>query len=128
MRMINPWKDDFEKRIWLSLDRLTKKNGWKRKIMWVVKISDYNEYKVMTQEQIELFKKLIWKRCGKRIPDVIERDCYYCDMLLGYISEKEWWKITEENIDPEILNKAAEDFYAETGIAIERVTKYDNVK
>lgn len=49
-------------------------------------------------------------------------------MLLGYISEKEWWKITEENIDPEILNKAAEDFYAETGIAIERVTKYDNVK
>lgn len=123
MRMITPWNDELEKKIWMSLDRICYREGLKRKIIWAVKISDYNEYEYMTDEQKELFKKKIWKRCGKQIEDVIERDCYYCDMILGYITEEEWYELTEENIEPTILNKAADDFYEETGIRLERVTK-----
>lgn len=94
-----------------------------RKYVYAIKISDFNKYRCLTDEEMDAFKHILKSICGKQIDKIME------SMLLDEAFKnsdmtKEEYLLKRERFDLDLFPHVLKQFKKETGKTVVRIQEY----
>lgn len=94
-----------------------------RKYVYAIKISDFNKYRYLTDEEMDVFKHILKSICGKQIDKIME------SMLLDEAFKnsdmtKEEYLLKRERFDLDLFPHVLKQFKKETGKTVVRIQEY----
>lgn len=94
-----------------------------RKYVYAIKISDFNKYRCLTDEEMDTFKHILKSICGKQIDKIME------SMLLDEAFKnsdmtKEEYLLKRERFDLDLFPHVLKQFKKETGKTVVRIQEY----
>ena len=94
-----------------------------RKYVYAIKISDFNKYRCLTDEEMDVFKHILKSICGKQIDKIME------SMLLDEAFKnsdmtKEEYLLKRERFDLDLFPHVLKQFKKETGKTVVRIQEY----
>lgn len=94
-----------------------------RKYVYAIKISDFNKYRCLTDEETDIFKHILKSICGKQIDKIME------SMLLDEAFKnsdmtKEEYLLKRERFDLDLFPHVLKQFKKETGKTVVRIQEY----